>query len=257
MAAFLPGLFFEISVALANPTFVGKITANLSRYSFSQYINLGIALFVAFVIGNGFMMGVSLIQWLIAQLYLRGFYLRKLCYQKLVIPRLERFAQNRTTVRRSLPWWFTDVQKHLRYFAYGGNEEEESINGCLGILASNLLETKYAISREDSNHTPAWWIWYVTLAKPTQEETRGQTFMIASHATGWSGLVATRLASTLSNRYYLSFCVLLIVSGLFHDFYVTRYMNNPITRGLANIRGMLREFRKPLQPHPPKGKDEA
>ena len=156
-----------------------------------------------------------------------------------------------------MPSWVVELQEHLHYYAYGGIEEDQKeINGCLGMLASNLLETKYAIKREESNAIQNWWILYITLATPTPEEVRGNTFMIATHAAGWSGIVASRLAPTLSNRYYLSFSILMIVTGFFHDFYVARNTINPISLGLANVRGMLREFRKPQKPGAQKAKIE-
>jgi hypothetical protein len=252
LAAFLPGLFFVISVGLANPDFIGKIAANLSHYPISPYVNLVIALFIAFIIGNGFMMGILLIQWAIGRFYEWGFFLRKRVYRRSLIPALARYGQKRTKNGMKLPWWFRNVSDHLHYLSFGIDQEEVNVNRCLGLLTTNLLETKYAIKREDSNSTRAWWIFYVTLPTPTREEVRGQTLMVATHATGWSGVVATQFASTLSNRYYLSFTALMIVTGLFHDYYLARSIYHPVIRSLSNVRGMLREFRKPL-PNAPKG----
>jgi hypothetical protein len=256
LAAFVPGLFFVISVGLANPTFVGEILANLLHYPFSPYANLVIALFVAFIIGNGFMMGVTLIQWLIGRLYEGAFTLRERIYKRFGNLVINRYVQKRMAKKKGLPWWFRGVSEHLQYYSVGIEEEERNINGCLGLLAESLLETKYALKREDSRSTRAWWIWYVTLARPTREEVRGQILMVATHATGWCGIVATLLASTLKNRYYLSFSILMIVNGLLHDFYLARSIYHPNMRGLANIRGMLREFRKP-RPNDLKSKLEA
>lgn len=115
---------------------------------------------------------------------------------------------------------------------------------CLGVLTSSLLESKYAVKQEDTHHIRAWWAFYVTLATPTREETRGRTIMNATHATGWCGLVATRLAPTLGNRYYVSFSLLMIVFGFVHDFYVVRQHHDPVLRNLSNIRGLLRAFEK-------------
>jgi hypothetical protein len=248
LAAFVPGLFFVICVGLANPTFVSKIAANLLHYPLSPYVNVVIALFIAFIIGNGFMMGVLLIQWLIGRLYEAAFLLRQEVYERSLIPALGRYVEKRVQKKKPLPWWFDRVQEHLQYYSSGIEEDEKNINGCLGLLAESLLETKYAVKREDSRSTRAWWIWYVTLARPTREELRGQTLMVATHATGWCGVVATLFASTLKNRYYLSFSILMIVSGLFHDFYLARGFYQPTLRGLANVRGMLREFRRPDTP---------
>jgi hypothetical protein len=256
LTAFIPGLFFIISVGLANPAFVAKIVANLLHYPSSPYGNVIIALFVAFAIGNGFMMGVTLIQWLMGRLYEGAFFLRERVYLRVMIPALNWYVKKRVEKKKQLAWWFGGVQEHIQYFAYGIEEDERNINGCLGLLAQSLLETKYGVKREDSNSTRAWWIWYVTLARPSREEVRGQILMVATHATGWCGIVATLFASTLKNRYYLSFSILMIVNGLLHDFYLARSIYHPNIRGLANIRGMLREFRKP-RPDNPKSEFKA
>jgi hypothetical protein len=256
LAAFLPGIFFIISVGLANPIFVSKIAANLNHYPLNSYVYLVVAVIIAFIIGNGFMMGVLMIQWLIGRLYTGGFFLRQSVYKLFLIPALNWHARKRIEKKKKLPWWFGGVQEHLQYFSFGIEEDEKNINGCLGLLAESLLETKYAIKREDSSSTRAWWIWYVTLASPTRGELRGQTLLVATHAMGWCGPVAALFASTLKNRYYLTFCILMIVTGLFHDYYMARSIFNPTMRGLSNVRGLLREFRKPW-PSDPKSKDKT
>jgi hypothetical protein len=69
--------------------------------------------------------------------------------------------------------------------------------------------------------------------------------MIATHATGWSGIAALQIAPALRNKYYICFCLFLILNGLIHDFYVVVRRFNPIAGGYINIRAALREFPKP------------
>jgi hypothetical protein len=256
LAAFLPGIFFIISVGLANPPFVSEIAANLLHYPFNPYVHLIIALIIAFIIGNGFMMGVLMIQWLIGRLYASAFFLRRSAYTRLVIPALNWYVKKRVEKKKQLAWWFAGVQEHVQYYSFGIEADERNINGCLGLLAESLLETKYSVKREDSHSTRAWWVWYVTLASPTRKEVRGETLLVTTHAIGWCGIVATLFASTLKNRYYLSFSILMIVTGLFPDYYLARSIFHPTLRGLSNLRGLMREFRKPW-PYDPKSKDKT
>jgi len=63
LAAFIPGLFFEISILLGNPAVVRHLVEQ-SRigYPLGYYTSLAIALVLGFIIGNGFMFLVRLIQ---------------------------------------------------------------------------------------------------------------------------------------------------------------------------------------------------
>ena len=67
--------------------------------------------------------------------------------------------------------------------------------------------------------------------------------MIVCEATGWCGVAATLFAPPLKNKYYLAFCVFLIVSGLVHAFYTVKRLNNPRIFGFLKIRALLRELR--------------
>ena len=68
--------------------------------------------------------------------------------------------------------------------------------------------------------------------------------MIASHATGWSGLVAARIAPALHNVYYLAFRVIMILSGLLHHYYLEVFHTDPRYTGYMTVRALLREFWK-------------
>lgn len=246
LAAFLPGLFFLVSLALANPACISKIAANVPvEFPLSEYIKLGIALFLAFVIGNGFMMAVTLIQRLLGYIYMLGVLLRKLFYSWCVFPRTNRFMLKPLDPGKGKPLWAVKLHQRANIIRQGINPQREELTRCLHVVTRRLLETKYGIKADDLSEPINWQIFFVTLATPTREEVRGETLMIATHATGWCGLVAARLAPVLRNRYYLSFSLLMIMIGLLHDFYLARRMKDPNLTDLMNIRGLLREFPRP------------
>jgi hypothetical protein len=70
LAAFIPGLFFEISVGLGNPGLV-RVLAGLLRagYALGYYATLAITAIVGFIIGNGFTFFVRLFQRPLAYAY--------------------------------------------------------------------------------------------------------------------------------------------------------------------------------------------
>src|SRR6266849_2256119 len=81
LVALMPGLFFETSILLANPALIcGLVARGEDGLRIGHYAMLGIALFLAFVIGNAFILFVTLIQKLLRYFYrLRGYIWEELC----------------------------------------------------------------------------------------------------------------------------------------------------------------------------------
>jgi hypothetical protein len=85
LVAFVPGLFFEFSILLANPEIIARLVSKSQEaLALGHYSILCIALFLAFVIGNIF----SLIDILIQ--YLLGFVIR---FQRFIWRQLWRVAR--------------------------------------------------------------------------------------------------------------------------------------------------------------------
>ena len=63
-AAFLPGLFFEVSILFGNPELVRKLVGNLRQtLPPNRYVEVGLVVFLTFVIGMAFMLLVTLLQF--------------------------------------------------------------------------------------------------------------------------------------------------------------------------------------------------
>src|SRR5258708_389006 len=70
LVALLPGLFFELSILLANPSvFCELVAKGRDGSGMGRYAIWCVALFFAFVIGNAFILLVTLIQRLLGYLY--------------------------------------------------------------------------------------------------------------------------------------------------------------------------------------------
>jgi hypothetical protein len=258
VAAFLPGLFFEISVVLANPCIPSRLLVNFEQnFPPNIYLLLFIGLFLAFVIGNGFLLLVTFIQYAFGFVYrFLKFLWKQIC--RWPLRPLSGWVLRHPGLRS--PW----VGYLNRYFFITGYEdppEWRMIIGCWGTIAEHLLKSRYGIDplKFKPNDRP---VLYRVLGTATPEESRGLLSMIATHATGWSGLAAIRLAPALRNKYYVWFCLFLILNGLLHDFYVVVRRFNPIAGGYINIRAALREFpkpplAKPADGHPPEGEPDV
>jgi hypothetical protein len=243
LSALLPGLFFEISIVMANPCLIDNATAKLpGQIKSISTLSVVIALFLAFVIGNAFMYGVNLIPRFLARCYVLADFLSSKIYDRCsplhtvqirvkhpklapFLNRLDRYAMQLTTNRD-------------RDFAI--------VTGCLNTLTRGFVERKYGIKPNDFQ-LEHWQVLYPTLAKPTREEVNGSLMTIATHATGWCGLAAIRFAPALRNTNYLTLCVLMIAAGLYYDLSLARTWSSPINTRVMNIRGMLREFNATLR----------
>jgi len=261
LAPFLPGVFFEVSILIANPELVSQLFAKPEQsLAIGHYVSLVIALFLAFAIGNGFLLLVSLIEYLLGWLYT----LRRLLWKGLCRGPLQRFSVWLLTRIKKSGWrqaWAVKFNRHLQVVIFG-SEETRNIATCWHIFARRLLETRYGIDLVNVKQGE-WDVLYWTLQSPTAKEKRGgkSVMMVASQATGWSGLVATRIAPALHNRYYLAFCSVMILSGLFHHYYVDAFFHDPKALGFMNVRAILREFwkktKKETRPTPNSGPESG
>lgn len=242
LAALIPGLFFESSILLANPELISKLAAKSQQgFALGHYTTLGIALFLAFVIGNAFMLLVGLIQ------HLLGYFHRFCTFLREEFCRWPLFPLMNWLLKK--PFWNRRqrVAKFHRYvveqaFAPSFSEELGNAYKCWRRLARKLLKTRYGIELDEVGDE--WQCLYWSVGTPTAEDIRGSILMMASHATGWCGLAATRFAPALNNRYYLAFSLFMIGVGLQHDYYVARRRNDPLGVAYVNTRALLREYRK-------------
>jgi hypothetical protein len=216
-----------------------KIRRAGRHHSGTYGVRLGIALLLAFVIGNGFMLVSSFIQYVFGYLIpLKTFIWRQLCKQV-----LRPFLNWLLTKPRWRRPWISNFNQRVMITGFYGSDEWKKLQGCWHLLARRLLKVRYGIEPQDVAEDE-WEPLYWTLGSPTREELRGSIMMIASHAVGWSGIAAARIAPTLWNRYYLGFCLFMVLNGLIHDYYVVLRKSDLRIAGYLNIRAVLREFRR-------------
>src|SRR6266849_6928767 len=198
-----------------------------------------VALFFAFVIGNAFILFVTLIQRLLGYFYRLWDWVREeLCIWPLS-PIIVWLGKKPWLLRRRR---FRVFAENVQRRASGG-PLDDGARRLWAVVAKRLLKEKYGIGREDQLGQDEWNALYQTLGTLRIEDVRGSMTMIVSEATGWCGIAATRFAPTLRNRYYVAFSGLLIVAGLLHDCYVAAGLNNHQFLGYLKVRALFREFR--------------
>ncbi len=240
LAAFMPGLFFVISVFFGNPVLVCEWLNRTFPLGRSTLIT--IALFLAFIIGNGFMLIPTLLQYFLFKPAYKVWWMlwRQFCVW-LLWPVVRWLLSKPPFVRipeaRDLQEYVLDIGFSIR------PEEAQRLWSCWLTVAARLLTVRYGIKSEDL-HQDQWGVLYSILGRWEPEDVRGSLLVIALEATGWAGLAATRLAPALRTKYYLYFIAFLILVGLLHDFHVAFRNVDPRASGYTNVRAVLRELRQ-------------
>jgi hypothetical protein len=240
LTALIPGLFFEVSILLGNPELIGNHLAKTQHaIPLSPYLQLAIALFLAFIVGNAFMLFVALIQLLLCYLHRPRLILVEELTRQPLLPLLNWLTQFRFFASRQR---FHQFRNRIAKHAADPEKPERVATTAWHRLARKLLQQRYGIDLSDLEEEwePLFW----SIGTPTDVEWRGPLLMIASEASGWCGLAATLLAPELGNRYYLALCLLFILLGLHNDYWVALRRTHPAAIANGQIRALLREYEK-------------
>jgi hypothetical protein len=213
LPAFMPGLFFEICVFLSEPDWFFRIVGHARL---ERYMEITIALILAFIVGNGFMFWVVMLRIESEGLYKRARFL----WAKFV-----KYLSRSRGIPLKRPWLgrFKWVDRAFQKLISHPNTKGTS--QAWRLAASKLLERRYGIDPQEI-HIDEWQPWVPALGTPKPDDFRGSLLVVTSHATGWSGMAAAYFASSLRNRYFIPFCGFLIVYGFLHNFSVIARWNN-------------------------------
>lgn len=227
LPAFMPGLFFEICVFLGQPERVDKV---IGLVHLERYLQLIIAVLLAFIIGNAFMLWVRTIQLMsgVGYTWYRALWpalLQRLLRAGMKPSRFTAFVSRAASKAQSS----ADVSR---------------IQAAWQRAATQVLKHRYGITL-DSYENVAW---SSVLGSPKPEDYRGLLGTMAAHATGWSGLAAAWITPSLRTTPYFVFTWFLVIFGVFHDWSVARRWNNPTLNWLMALRSTLREIPRPATP---------
>lgn len=268
LVAFMPGLFFLFCVALGNPCLASHLIARLQvSIPLGQYATLFVAFFLAFVIGHTFINFVSLIQYLLQKAYGPWLSLKATFRERALLPLLNRLvhplpSKPNSPQPKPRPRWLFNLRSHTLQQIYSPVPSARAAFRWWQAIATQLLRTRYGMKDDDFPPETSWQPLLYVLTTPTRQELRGYLIMIASHATGWSALAASRFAPALRTRWFYLFAFLLIGTGLIHDLTVADNKLNPLAAGTLHLRALMREFPKPeaegtRRTEPEENNDEA
>jgi hypothetical protein len=252
-SAFMPGLFLEISILLANPALARELALRSQEgFGFGRYLTLSAALFLAFVIGNALMALASLIQMAVGYTYSFCLRLWETFEKRALLPVLTKLTHIQPTLVPNAaprsgwtpPKWVSDlyIRTLSRATRRSSTQPTEAYLWWIA-LAKQLLQKRYGLTEEDlpqASFSPLQDV----LTTPTPEEIRGSILVNALHATGWAALIASRFAPILRTRWYIASAAFLMAYGLLHDWYVAKHLRDPGIGDTARLLAVLREFPK-------------
>jgi hypothetical protein len=232
LTAFLPGLFFEISVVIGNPELIQRVKTptELDRVSLTI-----IALVIAFIVGNALMLWVRFLQRAFELLYrlARSTWVKFLEYllrAKGSPPRLSWFASSR---------FVNNAYRKVH------DSDLEGVQRAWRKAAAQLLSRRYGIEPPSPAHSNEWDAWSSALGNPSPEDFRGLLLIMATHATGWSGLAAAYFGPALRTHFYFAFCLFMIGYGILHDVEVAKWWNDPKYTWAIALRAVLADIPQP------------
>jgi hypothetical protein len=240
LTAFMPGLFFEACVLVGNPALV----LSLSRPPIDRPLAIAVTVFMAFIIGNVFMLWVSLIQSMLKRLIRVWFWIYP--------PLWKHFLQFLLHARGNPPRqsWFGSFRfLQLAYSRAWNDDRFQDVARAWQRIAARLLR-HYEIAPPDGLHSEAWQPWQNVLGLLEPEDVRGWILLMATHATGWSGLSAIHFAPALRSPYFLGFCLFSIFMGLLGDWSVAYRLNSPESSWALGVRRAFEELQRVLDKQP-------
>jgi hypothetical protein len=178
LTAFMPGLFFEVSVFAGNPALVLSVT----RPPLDRPTMILVATVMAFIVGNFFMLWVRFIQG--------AFILLLHAWNRFFPPLWKNLLTALLRVRGNPPHqsWFASFRfLQLAHRRAWDDTHFQDVAHVWQRIAARLLK-HYEIEPPASDRNETWMPWTGVVGTLEPEDVRGSILMIASHAIGmeWS-----------------------------------------------------------------------
>lgn len=249
LSAFLPGLFFEVSIFLGNPQLIEQLKLRADHAAqLGKYPKICIAIFLAFVIGHALMLWVGFVRRILRGLYRLSWFLwRRFCVWPL-IPLLNRLVKRLSAApgwwNRRVPWIQSKIFRPVHDAAYDFDTESGGVRRLWSRLVRHLFSKQYGMDTINHLEQEEWDALYGAARSSPIVELGGHMLMMASQALGWGGLAAIRFAPQLATRTYFAFSLFLIAIGIMYEWWLIRRANDGTVYGLLRVRALLSELRK-------------
>lgn len=236
--AFMPGLFFEICLLLGNT----QLANSLIQPPLDHTLSIVVAVILAFIIGNIFMLWVRLLQGVLSWSFRIWYWIFPTFRRQL----FEFLLRGRGNPPRQ-PWIgkFGFVQNAYQK-ALDDADTFQALMQAWRKVVKRVLQQYKIEPPAPLDHEADWLAWVGIIGKFEREDVRGYLLMVATQATGWSGIAAMRFAPMLHTRFFLVFCAFSIISGLLHDLGVAYRINDTTISWGIGLKRALEELKRLL-----------
>jgi len=227
----MPGLFFELCLGFGRPDLVQIFRSSLSL---NVYLEVFIALFCAFVLGNALMFFVWVLRHLVIGLAYRLFKIAKLkMLERLLLLFNPKPGKSPGPVCRLLH----DVnQKRLH------SEAGTGIQAAWRRSAAQLLRRRYGITPPNNSDDAEWTAWADIFGTTLRFRESKLALHLATHATGWSGLAVAYFAPTLRIPIFLGFSSFMIFVGILTDWMIAEWLVGHGGGWVLGVSAILQEM---------------
>jgi len=241
LGAFMPGLFFEVSLLLARPLLVHGI---VDRVGVGRYLMLLIALFLAFVVGTAFLAWVRLIQIVLWKVHFWAFKWWPNLLDWLVTRASRAQAKAVTGLNSGQQPPPPSRYFRLLIWARGQSvdmeEDQRHAQEAWGKVARVLLK-RYGTDGPGPGEE--WAPWIGTVGSLRTQDLRGPFLVMCLHALGWSGLAASYIAPELRTLPYTGMCLFLVFYGLLNDKAVASRITHPVDSWVIGLGRAMDELK--------------
>jgi hypothetical protein len=247
LLSLFPGLFFLLSVAIADPASSKPIITEIeSLYSVPPYGLLVMLLGAGFVCGHA----ITTLAWFLEMLLVSTY---------LFIRRVLRSLLRWTLAGQKVYEWFSKYQGipprrnlfvrnlgRLIMLARTLHETPDSpdlqaVRWCLHAAVEKVIQRQFELDPRPTNGGTGreWRVWSVVIGKRLPYLQESSIAGRMTLATGLAGFIAINTAPMLMNRYYLSLCSILAFSGLWTRGWFFIQSRSPLKRDLLCLREAL------------------
>jgi hypothetical protein len=240
----IPGVLFELSIAIGDPSLANLMLDRVKRiYPFQPYALLVLFLISCLVIGQVFFLMSWFADMLIGFGYVLARYFIRITlgsqWLYRLFAKLQGIPPRRNIFIRLLSWMIFRTRNRMYSI------EPRPVIKCLHLVVTELLKRRYGIDRNWerwSSDGSEWGVWYSVLGKPPTTAQEALMTMRTILGCGLAGFSALYVSPTLRGLYFIILCVVFTLSGCYLSFDLVKWRMDPLRSSFARLRSVLLEL---------------
>jgi hypothetical protein len=240
----IPGLFFEVSVAVGDPQYAALLISRLRGvYPFGPYALLVLLLASGLLIGQGFVVMAWMADLLITYSIPLWHYAFRITLGSDWLYRYAAKLQGTAPKPKGFAHSLMRLTSWARWREFSSGAKP--VLKCLHVATRQLLKVRYGIERTAYRWQPddgEWGVWYSALGKPLKGFQEASLASRIFFACGFAGFAARHASPSLRMSYFSALCFVFTVAGGYMCLDLARWRINPVRRSTERLRSVLLEL---------------